>query len=155
MITSLVLFCIVVKDALQEQRYALAAAMNSAVAESSPTGENLPSEKVDEIYEPLGINIQQLPPEGASGLGVDQPFTDLEYQVETTEGGNNVEERQFIANFISMSPMHRTQEEDSERRNLSALINSSDEDLSVSLHLGDREHKRQRSDPALSLDLQK
>ncbi|XP_074563424.1 protein NARROW LEAF 1-like [Curcuma longa] len=125
--------CEELQDALQEQRFALAAAINSTVGESSPTVCTLPNEKIDEIYEPIGV----------------------EFQVDTVEVANNVEEHQFIPNFISMSPVRRDQEDGPERKNLSSLVNSSDEDHFVSLHLGgDREHKRQRSEPALSIDHQ-
>ncbi|CAL9149284.1 protein NARROW LEAF 1-like [Musa acuminata AAA Group] len=141
------------QDALREQRFALAAAINSTVDDSSPTACTFPNEKMDEIYEPLGINPQHFPPEGASGSEIRPSFTGVEFQVDTIEVVKNVEEHQFIPNFISMSPVHRSQEDSPERKNLSALGNSSDEDLCVSLYLGDREHKRQRSDPKLNTDL--
>lgn len=96
---------------------------------------------MDEIYEPLGINA----PEGASGSETKQSFTGVEFHVDTIEVANNVEEHQFITSFISLSPVHHNQEDGPERKNnLSALANSSDEDLCVSLQLGDRDHKRQR-----------
>ncbi|XP_072968852.1 protein NARROW LEAF 1-like isoform X1 [Typha angustifolia] len=135
------------RDALEEQRLALAAAVNSAVGDSSPTADGLPNEQIGEIYEPLGINIQQLPPPGVSHSGMDQPFAHTEFHVDTVETAKNVEEHQFIRDFISMSPMRCNQEGNLELNNLSALRTSSDEDLCVSLHLGDREPKRQRSDP--------
>ncbi|CAL9192475.1 unnamed protein product [Musa hybrid cultivar] len=141
------------QDALREQRFALAAAINSTVDDSSPTACTFPNEKMDEIYEPLGINPQHFPPEGASGSEIRPSFTGVEFQVDTIEVVKNVEEHQFIPNFISMSPVRQTQEDSPERKNLSALGNSSDEDLCVSLYLGDREHKRQRSDPKLNTDL--
>ncbi|KAJ8490622.1 hypothetical protein OPV22_012343 [Ensete ventricosum] len=140
------------QDALREQRDTLAAAINSTVGESSPAVCTLPNEKMDEIYEPLGINPQHFPPDGASGSEIKPSFTGVEFQVDTIEVATNVEEHQFIPNFISMSPMHRNQEDSPERKNLSALVNSSNEDLSVSLYLGDREHKRQRPDPTLSIE---
>ncbi|CAL9150504.1 protein NARROW LEAF 1-like [Musa acuminata AAA Group] len=140
------------QDALREQRYTLVAAINSTVGESSPAVCTLPNEKMDEIYEPLGINPQHFPPEGASVSEIKPSFTGVEFQVDTIEVATNVEEHQFIPNFISMSPMHRNQEDSPERKNLSALVNSSDEDLSVSLYLGDREHKRQRPDPTLKIE---
>ncbi|CAL9130989.1 unnamed protein product [Musa textilis] len=140
------------QDALREQRYTLVAAINSTVGESSPAVCTLPNEKMDEIYEPLGINPQHFPPEGASGSEIKPSFTGVEFQVDTIEVATNVEEHQFIPNFISMSPMHRNQEDSPERKNLSALVNSSGEDLSVSLYLGDREHKRQRPDPKLEIE---
>ncbi|CAL9064935.1 unnamed protein product [Musa banksii] len=141
------------QDALREQRFALVAAINSTVDDSSPTACTFPNEKMDEIYEPLGINPQHFPPEGASGSEIRPSFTGVEFQVDTIEVVKNVEEHQFIPNFISMSPVRRIQEDSPERKNLSALGNSSDEDLCVSLYLGDREHKRQRSDPKLNTDL--
>lgn len=52
---------IIIEDALQEQRFALAAAINSTVGESSPTVCTHPNEKMDEIYEPIGIDSQYLP----------------------------------------------------------------------------------------------
>ncbi|CAL9090748.1 unnamed protein product [Musa acuminata var. zebrina] len=124
------------QDALQDQRFALAAAINSNVGKSYPTVGNLPNEKANEIYEPLGINIQQFPPEGASGSGADAPLVAIEFQVDTVEVANNVEEHHFIPNLLSMSPKHRTEEGNLERKNVSALINLSGEDLCVSLHLG-------------------
>ncbi|CAL9079044.1 unnamed protein product [Musa textilis] len=130
------------KDALQEQRFALTAAINSAVGASSPIVGSLPAA---EIFEPLGSNLQQFPPEGGSGSGENVPFSDMAFHVDTAEVANNVEEHQFIPNLISMLPMHR-REDNLERKNLSAPTNLSDEDLCVSLQLGDREPKKQRSD---------
>lgn len=66
--------------------------------------------------------------------------------MDTVEVANNVEEHHFIPNLLSMSPNHRTEEDNLERKNVSALINLSGEDLCVSLHLGDQEPKRRHSD---------
>ncbi|KAJ8459561.1 hypothetical protein OPV22_032487 [Ensete ventricosum] len=97
----------------------------------------LPNEKANEICEPLGINIQQFPP--VSGSGADAPLIDIECQVGTVEAANNVEEHHFeILNLISMSPMHNAEEDNLERKNVSALIYLSGEDLCISLHLGDQ-----------------
>lgn len=138
------------QEALEEQRITLAAA-NSIATESSPVAPAQETEKVDKIYEPLGINIQQLPRDGSPN-STDQPN---EFHVDTVEGMNNVEERQFIPNLIGMSPMRDEQEGNGELNNLAELENSP-EDICFSLHLGEREPKRLRSESAkLDIDLQK
>ncbi|RLM98607.1 uncharacterized protein C2845_PM06G29770 [Panicum miliaceum] len=129
--------------ALEEQRITLAAAAaaaNSNATESSPVAGPQENDKVDKIYEPLGINIQQLPRDG-SAASTDQP-------------NENVEEHQFIPNLIGMSPMRDGQEGNGELNNLTNLENSPD-DICIGLHLGEREPKRQRSDSTLDIDLQK
>jgi len=122
---------------------------HSAVEESSPTeGGTRVEERNEEIYEPLGFNIQQLPLYGASGSGLD-PQHDA-----SVKAAENVEEHQFIPSFSSTSPVHCNQEDNTshESRNLSALWNSAGEDFSFSLQLGDREPKRQRSDATLRIE---
>ncbi|RLN30435.1 uncharacterized protein C2845_PM05G16680 [Panicum miliaceum] len=129
--------------ALEEQRITLAAAAaaaNSNATESSPVAGPQENDKVDKIYEPLGINIQQLPRDG-SATSTDQP-------------NENVEEHQFIPNLIGMSPMRDGQEGNGELNNLTDLENSPD-DICIGLHLGEREPKRLRSDSTLDIDLQK
>ncbi|KAK1625976.1 hypothetical protein QYE76_000291 [Lolium multiflorum] len=142
------------QEALEEQRItiaAAAAAANSTATESSPVATPQENEKVDKIYEPLGINIQQLPRDGSAN-STDQPN---EFHVDTVEGMNNVEERQFIPNLIGMSPMRDAQEGNGELENLAELQNSP-EDICFSLHLGEREPKRLRSDSTtVDIDLQK
>ncbi|CAM0948482.1 unnamed protein product [Alopecurus aequalis] len=141
-------------EALEEQRItvaAAAAAANSTATESSPVATPQENEKVDKIYEPLGINIQQLPRDGSDN-STDHPN---EFHVDTVEGMNNVEERQFIPNLIGMSPMRDAQEVNGEHDNLAELENTP-EDICFSLHLGEREPKRLRSDSGtLDIDLQK
>ncbi|ONK60968.1 uncharacterized protein A4U43_C08F24620 [Asparagus officinalis] len=132
------------QEAIQEQRMALAAA-DSTVGESSPKLCTLQKENTKEIYQPLGINIEELPRDEATGSkSAPQNFTNLEFQV-AMDVYNKVEEH----SFISMSPVHKSQEENKELKSLSTLRNSDDEeDLCVSLRLGDdREPKRQRSEP--------
>jgi hypothetical protein len=134
------------QEALEEQRITLAAAAaaaNSTAVESSPVAAPQENDKVDKIYEPLGINIQQLPRD-SSATSTDEPFGPSE----------NVEERQFIPNLIGMSPMCDGQASNGELNNLTDLENSPD-DICVSLHLGEREPKRLRSDSTLDIDLQK
>ncbi|XP_062203671.1 protein NARROW LEAF 1-like isoform X1 [Phragmites australis] len=133
------------QEALEEQRITLAAAAaaNSTAAESSPVAAPQENDKVDKIYEPLGVNIQQLPRDSSATL-TDQPFGPNE----------NVEERQFIPNLIGMSLLRDGQEGNGELNNLTDLENSPD-DICVSLHLGEREPKKLRSDSTLDIDLQK
>ena len=129
--------------ALEEQRITLAAAAaaaNSNATESSPVAGPQENDKVDQIYEPLGINIQQLPRDG-SATSTDQP-------------NENVEEHQFIPNLIGMSPIRDGQEGNGELNNLTSLENLPD-DICIGLHLGEREPERLRSDSTLDIDLQK
>jgi hypothetical protein len=125
---------------VQQQRLALVAAANSAVGESSTAAVPAPEEKV-EIFEPLGIKIEQLPRHDVSA---------------STEGDEaaviNVEERQFISNFVGMSPVRDDQDAP---RQIANLNNPSEEELAMSLHLGDREAKRLRTDTESELDLEK
>ncbi|GJM95578.1 hypothetical protein PR202_ga12336 [Eleusine coracana subsp. coracana] len=134
------------QEALEEQRITLAAAAaatNSTAVETSPVAAPQENDKVDKIYEPLGINIQQLPRD-SSATSIDEPFG----------SGENVEERQFIPNLIGMSPMRDGQESNGELNNLTDMENAPD-DICVSLHLGEREPKRLRSGSTLDIDLQK
>ncbi|KAF7069757.1 hypothetical protein CFC21_075340 [Triticum aestivum] len=142
------------QEALEEQRITVAAA-NSTGTESSPVATTpQEAEKVDKIYEPLGINIQQLPRDGSAN-SMDQPFGPDEFRVDTVDGVNsNVEERQFIPNLMGMSPMRDEQGGNGELENNN--LESSAEDICFSLHLGEREPKRLRSDTTtVDIDLQK
>ncbi|KAJ3698533.1 hypothetical protein LUZ61_002238 [Rhynchospora tenuis] len=128
------------RASVEEQKSLLAIVANSIIGESSPVGPSVPEERVGEIYEPLDMNIEQLP-----------PHHEPEFRVETVENSSNkaVEEHQFISNFLS--PVRPGEEAGA---NLD-MNNLSDEDLSVSLHLGDREPKRQRCDSKPDIDLDK
>ncbi|MQL90796.1 hypothetical protein Taro_023396, partial [Colocasia esculenta] len=136
------------QEAVQKQRNAMAAAADSTAsqAEDTPT-----KETPGDIFEPLGVNIQQISVDGPPDSDINACFSHNEFHVDGIEVGSNVEEHQFIPN----SPIHRNLEGNPELRSLSALRNTSDEDGSVSLHLGDRESKRQRSDPTFSMESQK
>ena len=120
------------------------AAVMSAVGESSMVGVT-PQEKVEEMFEPLGIKIQQLPRHNMSSSATEG------------EGAANMssdmEEHQFISNFVGMSPERR--DEDAPRSMVANLNNPSEEELAMSLHLGDQEPKRPRSGIESSLDLEK
>ncbi|OVA11823.1 hypothetical protein BVC80_633g20 [Macleaya cordata] len=142
--------------AVQEQRTALAAAADSMVGESSLAEGTLHKDKKKEIFEPLGFNIQQIPIEGGSGPAMNPPFLHTEFRIDdgVDTAPPNIEEHQFIPNFIDRSPMHKKDSQDNnpESKNLSALRNGSDEDLCFSLQLGDREPKRRRSNSSISIE---
>ncbi|KAL5977498.1 Protein NARROW LEAF 1 [Asimina triloba] len=122
------------QESIQEQRSASAAAVGSTVGESSPAEPALLKDKIEEIFEPLGINIEQFPLEDRA-----ETITSMEHQ--------------FIPSFGSKSPIrHLDQEANPESKSLSALRNSSDGDLSVCLQLGEPEPKRQRCNPTSSLE---
>ncbi|XP_077220005.1 protein NARROW LEAF 1-like isoform X2 [Tasmannia lanceolata] len=142
------------QEAMQEQRSASAPAVDSAVGESSPAEGMLAKDKTEENFEPLGLNIQKFPMEGASGSGTNLPFTHTVFLLEDgVETNPNVEEHQFIPNFLGRSPIHQDQEGNPESNNLSALRNVPGEDLCVSLQLGElRSPKRQRSDSTFSVE---
>lgn len=120
----------------------MATSINCTVGESSRTVGNTANKKVDKIYEPLDINVKPFLPECASGSGANALYTGIEFQMDTVEVKYNVQEHQFIPNLISTSPSHLAEEDNLEKKNLSALINSED-DLCVSLHLGDGEPEKQ------------
>ncbi|KAM7495719.1 hypothetical protein LguiB_030328 [Lonicera macranthoides] len=148
------------KVAVQEQIAASATVVGSTAGDSSPPDVVLPKDKA----EPLGLHIQQHIPLEDTGAGGGGGVPDVNSSpVEETalhlEEGINVGpsvEHQFIPSFNGRSPLHRI-----ERRcrvlseNLSALRSGgggSDEELSFSLHLGDNEPKRRRSDPSTSTE---
>ena len=120
----------------------MVAAANSVVGESSIVAPPVPEEKVEEMFEPLGIKIEQLPRQEVPATG--------------TEGEDaavtDVEEHQFISNFVGMSPVRQDQYAP---RQIANLNNPSEEELAMSLHLGDREPKRLRTDTEADLDLEK
>ncbi|KAJ8642005.1 hypothetical protein MRB53_018699 [Persea americana] len=140
------------QEAIQEQRSASAAVVDSTVGESSPPEGMLPKDKTEEIYEPLDFNLHQISLEGASGSAVNPPFIHSEFHIDRVETTTTNVEHQFISNFIGLSPQHQDQEGNLELNNLSALRDSSDDDLCVSLQLGEREPKRQRSNPTFSIE---
>ncbi|CAH1425052.1 unnamed protein product [Lactuca virosa] len=135
------------KAAVQEQRAASATVMGSSGGESSPPEIVLPKDKA----EPLGLHIQQhIPLEegGGGGGGPDMNLSPAE-NASNLEVGPSIEEHQFIPSFNGQSPLHRNERRcRAESENLSALKSGTDEeDLGFSLHLGDNEPKRRRSDP--------
>ncbi|KAA8544795.1 hypothetical protein F0562_019501 [Nyssa sinensis] len=75
--------------ALQEQRNASAAGIDSTVGESSPPDRMPLKDKIDINTEPLGLTIQQVPIEGESHQGLTPPFMHDEFRIEGgTEAGS-------------------------------------------------------------------
>ncbi|XP_061953420.1 protein NARROW LEAF 1-like isoform X2 [Populus nigra] len=130
--------------AIQDQRNALAQGIDSTVGESSPLDRVPSKEKIEENFEPLNLNIQQVTGEGESQQGQTPLFIGPEFHIEdAVEASPNVE-HQFIPSFSGRSPMHdNTPQENPELKNLSALRSDSDE-MCFSLHLGEPEPKRRK-----------
>ncbi|KAL4336048.1 hypothetical protein GQ457_07G030470 [Hibiscus cannabinus] len=133
--------------AVQDQRNASAGGIDSTVGESSPLVQVPSKDKVEKL-EPINLNIQQVLAEGESWQGLVLPIMRTEYQTEDrTEAGPNVE-HQFIPSFNGRSPVNN-QRANMESRNLSALRNGSDEEIYVSLELGEPEPKRRKYSDSL------
>lgn len=131
---------------MRDQKYASVAGLDSTVGESSP--DRVPSkDRVEENFEPLNLNIRQVLVEGESQQGLTGPSFHTEFHIEDgVEAVPNVE-HQFIPSFAGRSPVHdNSQQENVEFKNLLTLKNGSDEDLYVSLQLGEPEPKRRKSD---------
>ena len=133
-------FVLLYTAALDEQKIILAAAAaaatNSTATESSPVVGPQENDKIDKIYEPLGINI--IPRDG-SAISTDQP-------------NENMEELNL------MSPMRNGEEGNGDLNNLVDLeLENSPDGISIALNLGEREPKRLRtdSDSTPDIDLQK
>ncbi|KAA8523460.1 hypothetical protein F0562_009883 [Nyssa sinensis] len=138
------------KVAVQEQRAASATAIGSTVGDSSPPDVLLPKDKA----EPLGLHIQHIPLEDGAGCP-DMNSSPKETDFHSEDGfkmGPSVED-QFIPSFNRQSPLyHHNRQDKVVSDNLSALRGVSDEDICVSLQLGDNEPKRRRSDPSTSIE---
>ncbi|KAJ4976068.1 hypothetical protein NE237_001174 [Protea cynaroides] len=141
-------------EAVQEQKNASAAGVDSTFGESSPAAEGIqPKDKTEGMFEPLGFKIQHIPVEDGPCAEGNPHLAPSEFHIEDgIEALPNVE-HQFIPNLIGHSPIHQNDHQDRpESKNLSALRNGSDEDLCVSLQLGDREPKRKRSECIIDLE---
>jgi hypothetical protein len=130
---------------LQEQRNASAAGMGSTVGESSPADRVQSKDKLEEIFEPLGLNLEQVPVESESYQEQNILFLHTEFHIENgIETATNVE-HQFISSFAARSPVQNNQENHhAESNSLSALRNGSGEEIFVSLQLGEPESKRRK-----------
>ncbi|KAL9456558.1 hypothetical protein AB3S75_005730 [Citrus x aurantiifolia] len=139
--------------AVQDQRNASAAAIESTVGESPPAEREQSKEKTAERLEPFNLNIQQDLVDGESEQGPTPPFIHTEFHVEDgIESSSNVG-HQFIPSFTGRSPMHQNNaQENKGSKSLSALRNGPDEDNYVSLQLGEPEPKRRKhSDTSLNV----
>ena len=127
---------------MQDQRNASAAGIDSTVGESSPLVPVPSKDMIEENFEPINLNVQ---PVLAEGQGLILPIMRTEYQPEDRgEAAPNVE-HQFIPSFNGRSPAHdNNQWENQESKNLSALRTGSDEEIYVSLQLGEPEPKRRK-----------
>lgn len=147
--------CFLLHDvaAVQDQRNASAAAIESTVGESPPAEREQSKEKTAERLEPFNLNIQQDLVDGESEQGPTPPFIHTEFHVEDgIESSSNVG-HQFIPSFTGRSPMHQNNaQENKGSKSLSALRNGPDEDNYVSLQLGEPEPKRRKhSDTSLNV----
>ncbi|KAK8622548.1 hypothetical protein V6N13_117458 [Hibiscus sabdariffa] len=137
------------KEAVQEQRAASVAAIASTVGDSS-TPERVLKDKSENKIEPLGFQIQQIPLE----VDCNSPETNInpEFHLEDGINAGPSMEHQFITSFIGRSPLHKNLSDKAVSENLASLRNGCDEDLCVSLHLGDNEAKRRRSEASTSIE---
>uniref|UniRef100_A0A5B6YTB0 Trypsin family protein n=1 Tax=Davidia involucrata TaxID=16924 RepID=A0A5B6YTB0_DAVIN len=140
--------------ALQEQRNASAAGIDSTVAESSPPDRISLKDKIYEDFEPLGLNIQQVRIEGESHHRLAPSFMNEFHLERGNEAATNVE-HQFIPSSAGRSLVHQNNhKENAESKNLSALRNGSNEEIFVSLQLGKPEPKRRKQSDS-QLDIEK
>ncbi|XP_031500056.1 protein NARROW LEAF 1-like isoform X2 [Nymphaea colorata] len=134
------------QEALNEQRRSSAAAIGSAVGESSPLGYptdgTLQRDRVEDIYEPLGLTIQPLP-EGMRGPGINPIFDHPEFGVGVAETSV---EHEFMPSSSGTYKRQHDHDGEMEQKTLSALKNFSNQDISIGLHIGERELKRPRGD---------
>ncbi|KAK3188938.1 hypothetical protein Dsin_028499 [Dipteronia sinensis] len=135
--------------AVQDQRNASAAGFDSTGGESPPP-ERVPSkDKIEENLEPLNLNIRQDLIDGEFPPGLASPFIHPEFHIEDVKTSPNME-HQFIPSFTGRSPIHQNnRQENPESKSLTALRNTPDEEIYVSLQLGEPEPKRRKQSDAL------
>lgn len=140
--------------AVQEQRSVSATVIGSTVGDSSPPDVLLPKEGPEDKFESLGLQIQRIPLEVEPGsLPMSPSLVETEFHLEDGIKVVPSVEHQFIPSFIRGSPLHKmNQMGRTVSENLSSLRNGCDEDICVSLQLGDNEAKRRRSDTSTSTD---
>ncbi|KAK6270343.1 PREDICTED: uncharacterized protein LOC18594586 [Theobroma cacao] len=141
------------KVAVQEQRAASAATIASTVGDSSPPDGVLLKDKSENKFEPLGFQIQNIPLEVDCNSPEANPSTiKSEFHLEDGVNACPSVEHQFIPSFIGRSPLHKNFSDKAVSENLASLRNGCDEDFCVSLHLGDNEAKRRRSEASTSTE---
>ncbi|KAM3732176.1 hypothetical protein ACB098_11G040700 [Castanea mollissima] len=140
------------KAAVQEQRAMSATAIGSTVGDSSTLDGMLPKDKPEDKFEPLGLQIQHVPLEvERSSPTMNPSLLETEFHLEDGIKVAPSVEHQFIPSFTRQSPLHQNIiQVRAISENLSSLRNGCDEDICVSLHLGDNEAKRRRSDASTS-----
>ncbi|KAF3956305.1 hypothetical protein CMV_018559 [Castanea mollissima] len=140
------------KAAVQEQRAMSATAIGSTVGDSSTLDGMLPKDKPEDKFEALGLQIQHLPLEvERSSPTMNPSLLETEFHLEDGIKVAPSVEHQFIPSFTRQSPLHQNIiQVRAISENLSSLRNGCDEDICVSLHLGDNEAKRRRSDASTS-----
>ncbi|KAE8706150.1 arginine/serine-rich protein 45-like [Hibiscus syriacus] len=141
------------KEAVQEQRAASAAAIASTVGDSLTPGCVFLKDKSENKFEPLSFKIQQIPLEVDCNSPETNPLTiKTKFHLEDGINAGPSIEHQFIPSFIGRSPMHKNLSDKAVSENLASLRNGCNEDLYVSLHLGDNEAKRRRSEASTSTE---
>ncbi|XP_021288399.1 uncharacterized protein LOC110419631 [Herrania umbratica] len=139
--------------AVQEQRAASAAAIASTVGDSSPPDGVLLKDKSENKFEALAFQIQHIPLEVDCNSPEVNPSTiKSEFHLEDGINAGPSVEHQFIPSFIGRSPLHKNFSDKAVSENLASLRNGCDEDFCVSLHLGDNEAKRRRSEASTSTE---
>lgn len=148
------MYVIVFVVAVQTQRTASATAIGSAVEDTSPPDEMLLKDKVDDKFESLGLQIEHLPLEVEhSNPKINSSLMETEFHFEDGVKVAPSVEHQFIPSIIGQSPLHQSDLSDKVvSENLASLKNGCDEGLCVSLHLGDNEAKRRRSNASTSME---
>ncbi|GLU22601.1 hypothetical protein SLE2022_386650 [Rubroshorea leprosula] len=122
--------------AVQDQRNASAGGIDSTVGESSPQFRVPSKDKNEENFEPLNLNIRQVLAEGEPHQEPTLMYTE-NHAEDRIEGTHNIE-HQFIPSSNGRSPVHQINQRDNpESKNLSSLRNGSDEEIYVSLQLGE------------------
>lgn len=127
---------------MQEQRNASAAGIGSTVGESSPA-DRVPSKyRIEENFETLGFNVRHVPVQLEPYKEKNPPYMQ-EFYIENGIKTSPSVEHQFMPGFAARSPVRQSSGENHlESKNLSALRNGSDEEVFVSLQLGEPESKR-------------
>ncbi|TXG66541.1 hypothetical protein EZV62_007816 [Acer yangbiense] len=119
----------------------------------STVGDSSPKEKSEDKFESLGLQIQHIPLKvEPSSSETNISLMETEFHLEDSVMAGPSVEHQFIPSFFGQSPLlHRNNISDKAvSESLASLKNGCDEDICVSLQLGDNEAKRRRSDPSTS-----
>ncbi|XP_065852769.1 protein NARROW LEAF 1-like isoform X1 [Euphorbia lathyris] len=131
--------------AVHDQRNVSAAGLDSTVGESSSPIRVPTKDRIQEHIEPLNLNIEQVKVEEEFQQGPTSPSIHNEFHIEYgAEAAPNVE-HQFIPRFTSSSPVHdRNRDGNMGLKNLAVLNHDADEELYMSLQLGEPEPKRRK-----------